>query len=115
MFILAEGRSYARLRFNVGPGGELKIPVDVDFNTPFPGSDFTAWETEYQTNIASGSFFRPWPAEALGAGNLRHACRSEEEWQRELAAMDFIERRQYAEELSQWPDFEAAESEVLHE
>ena len=36
MFILARsGQCYARLRFNTGPGGELVIPVEVDYRLPF--------------------------------------------------------------------------------
>ena len=39
MFILAKGgKTYARLRFNVGPGGHLLIPVEVDFAAPFHGN-----------------------------------------------------------------------------
>jgi len=48
MCILASGgRSYARLRFNVGPGGEMEIPVQVDFQHPFSASDHAAWREEY--------------------------------------------------------------------
>ena len=39
MFILGRtGKTYSRLRFNVGPGGEVVIPVQVDFSLPFAGS-----------------------------------------------------------------------------
>jgi hypothetical protein len=48
MFILAQGgASYARLRFNVGPGGEQVIPVEVDYRQEFSGSDPLAWQEEY--------------------------------------------------------------------
>jgi hypothetical protein len=48
MFILArQGESYARLRFNAGPGADLEIPVDLDFSRPFTGCDLAAWEAEY--------------------------------------------------------------------
>ena len=48
MFILAcGGQTYARLRFNVGPGSEVLLPVEVDFNPPFPGADWQAWDEEY--------------------------------------------------------------------
>ena len=48
MFILARrGETYARLRFNVGPGGQIEIPVETDFRIPFPPSDHAAWEREY--------------------------------------------------------------------
>lgn len=52
MFILAqEGQSYARLRFNVGPGGNSDIPVSVDYERAFPGCDVEAWEQEYLANV----------------------------------------------------------------
>ncbi len=54
MFILAEGgQTYARLRFNTGPGGSLEIPVQVDFELPFPASDHVAWDDEYLANVAA--------------------------------------------------------------
>ena len=77
MFVLARnGQTYARLRFNVGPKGELLIPVQVDFSVPFAGSDHEAWEEEYERNIheellgkeratrgysAAGSQWPEWP------------------------------------------------------
>ena len=54
MFILArEGQTFARLQFNVGPGGSVEIPVEVDYRHPFTGSDFDAWEQEYLANVQS--------------------------------------------------------------
>lgn len=48
MFILArQGETYARLRFHVGPGGDVDLPVGVDYSQPFAGSDQAAWEAEY--------------------------------------------------------------------
>lgn len=48
MFILARfGRSYARLRFHVGPGGDVKVPVGVDYVRSFSASDHAAWDAEY--------------------------------------------------------------------
>jgi proteasome lid subunit RPN8/RPN11 len=52
MFILAkENQIYARLRFNVGPGGETEIPVQVDYTRSFGSSDAKTWEEEYTANI----------------------------------------------------------------
>jgi len=52
MFILARGgRTYARLRFAIGPTGDLLIPVTVDYSTQFRGSEHAAWEEEYNANI----------------------------------------------------------------
>ena len=48
MFILARGgQTYARLRFNVGPGGSMEIPVEVDFSRSCPAADQVAWKQEY--------------------------------------------------------------------
>jgi proteasome lid subunit RPN8/RPN11 len=58
MFILARGgRSYARLRFNIGPGGEMPIPVSVDFSRPFAGSNHDTWREEYLANVSQEECF----------------------------------------------------------
>jgi len=52
MFILARGgRSYARLRFHVGPAGDLDLPVEVDYTRPFVGSDHATWCKEYMAAV----------------------------------------------------------------
>lgn len=52
MFVLAQGgETYARLRFSVGPGGDVLIPTEVDSTPPFAGSDHAAWTIEYERNI----------------------------------------------------------------
>ncbi len=49
MAILASGgETYARLRFAAGPGGEIEIPVRVDYSANFACADHTAWEREYE-------------------------------------------------------------------
>ena len=52
MFILAKGgKTYCRLRFNVGPGGEAVLPVEIDYRLSFPGSDTATWQAEYEQNV----------------------------------------------------------------
>ncbi len=52
MFILAyEGQTYARLRFNDGPGADLKVAVGLDYSRPFGGCDHEAWKQEYLSNV----------------------------------------------------------------
>lgn len=52
MFIVARGgQSYARLRFNVGPGASVLVPVDVVYKSPFPGSDAEGWQQEYEACV----------------------------------------------------------------
>jgi hypothetical protein len=49
MFILARGgESYARIRFQAGPGGQLKLPVGVDYTRPFAAADQAGWQAEYE-------------------------------------------------------------------
>jgi proteasome lid subunit RPN8/RPN11 len=49
MCILARGgRSYARLAFRTGPGGELMLPVSVEYQLPFAASDHDTWTAEYE-------------------------------------------------------------------
>lgn len=52
MFILARGgQTYARLRYNVGPGADIKLPVEVDYGHPFDGSNAEAWQEEFLANV----------------------------------------------------------------
>jgi hypothetical protein len=52
MAILARGgERYARLRFAAGPGGQLRIPMQVDWEAPFPASDHAAWRAEYERSV----------------------------------------------------------------
>ncbi len=62
MAILARGgATYARLRFHVGPGGELTIPVNIDWHAPFAASDQTAWDAEYHACVRSPALLLPEP------------------------------------------------------
>jgi proteasome lid subunit RPN8/RPN11 len=52
MFILARGgQTYARLRYNVVPGADIKLPVEIEYGRPFAGSNMDAWEEEYRANV----------------------------------------------------------------
>ena len=56
--VAKEGKTYAKLRFNVGPGGEVLIPVRVDYSLTFGPSDPEAWEAEYKANIKAAVLSR---------------------------------------------------------
>jgi proteasome lid subunit RPN8/RPN11 len=49
--VAQDGGSYARLRFNTGPGGELKIPVAVEYGCEFEASKHKQWKAEYLANV----------------------------------------------------------------
>ncbi len=59
MAILAQGgQTYARLQFQAGPGGNLRIPVTVDWSRPFAGTDWTRWKHEYAQSVQRHEFRR---------------------------------------------------------
>lgn len=87
MGILARtGKTYARLRFNAGPGGELRIGVDVDASAPFPASDHDAWAAEYAAKVHPLA----WPGDVLGEPVEELLAWGVDELERldELAALD---------------------------
>ncbi|HEX6986765.1 MAG TPA: hypothetical protein VF170_15410 [Planctomycetaceae bacterium] len=69
MAILARGgASYARLRFAAGPGGDLVLPVDVDFAVPFAAADPAGWAEEYARCVTAETAFPSDPAGGPGRG-----------------------------------------------
>ena len=115
MCILARNDStYARLRFNIGPGGEMLIPVEVDYSLPFGASDNPSWEAEYRANIKASSWAR---LDAIGSPLLEGTgfteCDLPEKWLDELEGMDPADRQMIMEELAARPDLWGEESEVI--
>jgi hypothetical protein len=124
LFVLArDGSTYARLRFSSGPGGELLIPVQVEFRLPFGGSDHAGWEAEYQANVHPEE--RVWdlgrpatlaqpqrPPVAMLAE--RPGARPAEDLLAELELMEPAERQQVLDELSLRPDLWGEEESVLY-
>jgi proteasome lid subunit RPN8/RPN11 len=52
MFVVAENnKTYAKLSFNVGPGGQVLIPTEIDYSQDFDSSDHGIWDTEYAANV----------------------------------------------------------------
>lgn len=45
--VARHGASYARLHWQVGPGGQQRLRLGVDYAGEFLGSDHEAWEAEY--------------------------------------------------------------------
>ena len=108
MFILGRtGETYARLRFGAGPGGQIRIPVELDFTAEFDGSDRPAWEAEYEQNIRTHTSSR------LGRGLWQEddpegLCVAEELME-ELDQMDPAEREAVLAELQARDDFREKE------
>jgi hypothetical protein len=54
LFILARGgKSYARIRFTAGPGGEMELAVGIACEGPFPAADTATWVRGYQECVHS--------------------------------------------------------------
>lgn len=52
LFVVAQdNKTYARLRFNVGPGGQVLIPTAIDYGHDFGPSNHELWDAEYTANI----------------------------------------------------------------
>ena len=52
LFVVAQdNRIYAKLRFNVGPGGHVLIPTEIDYGEDFGPSDRDLWDTEYAADV----------------------------------------------------------------
>jgi len=116
MFVLARGgRTYARLRFNVGPGGAAIIPVEVDYGTAFAAADHVAWESEYQANIYPVLDRWPVPEHKERAAVVDHQSGSlAGDLLADLEIMEPEERRMVLDELAARPELWRDESEVLY-
>jgi len=128
MFIVAQnGSTFARLRFNAGPGGEVKIPVCVDYSYEFDAADFEVWKQQYKANVVEDHTF------SLTGRSKKDSKKQEDDLEifgnngfeetsvftsqdllGEIDSMEPMEREIFMEELSVRSDF-WDESEVLYE
>ena len=52
MFVVAQdNRTYAKLRFNVDPGGQVLVPTEIGYSEDFGPSDRDLWDSEYSANV----------------------------------------------------------------
>jgi len=130
MFIVAQdGRTFARLRFNAGPGGEVKIPVCVDYNCEFDAADFGLWTQQYKANVTEDTIFsfagkgkttkvqQENEVDIFGGTDaFQAAAFSGEDMIEELEMMHPAERQAFMDELAVRSDFwDEYESEVVYE
>ena len=91
MFILARGgATYARLRFNAGPCGEVNVSAEVDFTQPFPVADHAAWQAEYDVCVHPEEDRWFWPEELLDSPRTRRHQRACEGPELELFEEQFL-------------------------
>ena len=116
MVICAQnGKTSARLRFNVGPRGQILIPVTVDYTAPFPATDSEAWEDEYQANIKGGISTGIFGGTGLvDLAEEFYDYSYPQDWIEQLEMMDPDERKQVLDELADRPEL-WSEKEVIYE
>ena len=118
MFILAQdGKTYSRLRFNVGPGGQMLIPVYVDYKQSFGPSNKEEWEAEYKANIKAHSWSRGLVCDDEVFGSPKECGLSDyslpQDILEQLEEMEPAERQAVLDELTVRPDLWGEESEVM--
>jgi proteasome lid subunit RPN8/RPN11 len=117
MFVLAQdNKTYARLRFNVGPGGEVLIPVEINYNCDFEASDKNIWDAEYQANIKAGDRLGEY-----GKNDQTSSVKSDVagyalpyDFINELEKMEPAERQLILDELADRPDLWDEEREAMY-
>ena len=115
--VAREGKTYARLRFNVGPGGETSIPICVDYSFPFGASEQEAWEAEYRANIKAAELSRGLVFDDEVLLDSAEPGLSEyslpQDILDQLEEMEPAERQAVLDELAIRPDLWGDESEVI--
>jgi len=125
--VAQDGGTFARLRFNVGPGGEVKIPVYVDYGCEFDAANFELWKQQYQANVIVDEIFKPveqpkqapdkpkQETELFDSKDMTGVPQfSSEDLLSEIDRMEPIEREIFMEELAIKSDFWDEESEVFY-
>src|SRR5262245_30418285 len=90
--LAAEGDTYARIQFNVGPRAGVEIPMEIDYQKEFQQTDRARWAEEYERCV----FSEPIPVLSKEA-NLDFAPASE-------AGSQFLDS------LGEWTEFYAMEA-----
>ena len=125
--VAQDGGTFARLRFNVGPGGEVKIPVYVDYGCEFDATNFELWKQQYKDSVIEDEIFKQTDKLKQPAANQQKEVElfgnenfskvplfSSEDLLSEIDRMEPTEREMFMEELAIKSDFWDEESEVFY-
>jgi len=126
--VAKKGSTFARLRFNAGPGGEVKIPAIVDYSFEFEATDFELWKQQYKANVIEDDIFikvektdqtNTDQQQEIGTFGGESFDRVDEYLSQnilsEIEQMAPIERDIFMDELAVRSDFWDEESEVFYE
>jgi proteasome lid subunit RPN8/RPN11 len=106
MAVVAQDNStYARLSFNIGPGGQILIPSEVDFSQDFGASDHSAWDAQYQADVKPMEWLNPMVLkEEKPAANHPVVSATSRDFLDEFERMDPVQRQLILDELADRPD-----------
>jgi proteasome lid subunit RPN8/RPN11 len=126
MSILAQnGNSYARLHFKAGPGGDILLPVRVDYGCKFAASDPEGWRQEYTANVTrercllfndklAPKELKNQEADIFGGQELvQEPILASDDLLNEIDSMDPLEREFFMQELAIRSQYWNLESEVF--
>ncbi len=121
------GRCRSRLRFSAGPGGQVKIPVCVDYGYEFDAADFEVWKQQYKANVIEDHTFSLTGKSRKDSGKQENetdifggngfeetSVFTSQDMLGEIDSMEPVEREIFMEELAIRSDF-WDESEVIYE
>jgi len=115
LFVVAQdNETYAKLQFNVGPGGHVLIPVEIDYSKDFDSSSHDLWDSEYAANIKAIEWLkhRTEPESHAGDHDLTSYALPYD-FLEEFEQMELQERQFILDELANRPELWNEESEVI--
>ncbi len=70
MFVVAQNnKTYTKLSFNVGPGGQVLIPVGIDYSQDFGPTNQELWDSEYSANVKAEEWLSNRTSKRDNSGN----------------------------------------------
>jgi proteasome lid subunit RPN8/RPN11 len=113
--VARDSSTYARLSFNVGPCGQIRIPTEVDYSKDFGPTDHPSWDPEYTARTRAVDWFNmPLPVVPKSSEttpSLNNSVSSD--LVSELEKLGPLERQLILDELAERPDLWNDEQEVL--
>jgi proteasome lid subunit RPN8/RPN11 len=115
LFVVAQdNKTYAKLSFNVGPGGQVLIPTEIDYSQDFIASDHELWNAEYTKNVKAIEWLTDRTVQTNGTierGLASYALPYD--FLDEFEKMEPEERQFILDELAERPELWDKESEVM--
>ena len=116
MFILAQdNKTYAKLSFNVGPGGQVLIPVEIDYSQEFGPTNQDSWDIEYTANVKAVDWLSSFNTDtkSLVTDDFSDYALPYD-FINEIEKMEPAERQFILDELADRPELWDEESEVMY-